>query len=199
MVNRSVNYMPDRFRTVLRFQKTGLIQNVGNTSGNVRFTPTFAYDVDPVIGSTAMPGFTELAGIYRQYRVDGFRYKVSFSNNEAFAMTALTCPVNFDPGANTANFQNYLSNRRSKSKILGPLTGNGVTTMSGRVTVAEFAGLPDIRADDNTVGAVTGGSPNNNIWFYVGAYSPTNQVNGVSYDFVIDIDLEFFELATPAT
>jgi hypothetical protein len=70
---------------------------------------------------------------------------------------------------------------------------------SGHVSQSEFAGLPDVRADDNTCGTTAGASPANNIWFYVGAYSTTNQVSGVSYDIVFDIDIEFFELASPSS
>lgn len=186
---------------VLRFQKSGILLNAGITFANVRFEPTYAYDVDPVSGSTAMPYFTEYAAMYRFYRVIWFRVSVTFSNLDSTTSgTAYICPSNTDPGANSSTAQNLLSNRMGKSVVFGPSTGNGTTrTLSKKITVDKFGGVRYTRTIDNYFGSVTGTAPLNNIFFALGAYTSVGMTSGVYYDCTIDICLDFVEVQTPST
>jgi len=200
-VNRSLNFMPSRYRTTLVFDKATIMSNTGLQYTNIRFSPTFCYDVDPIVGSTAMPGFAELGGIYRFYRCNGSRIRVSFANMEpAVAAVAIVCPTNFDPTANTATVVNFLSNRRSKTKPLGPLSGMDASIITDQFKVAEFSGVVYTGQIDNYVGSVSGGSPTNNAWWYVGAYfSGASTTAGVFVNAHIEVDIDFFELNTPST
>ena len=116
-INRSLNYMPSRLRTTLKYNTSGILNNAGVVFANVRLKPTDAYDVDPTLGSTSMPGFTELAAIYRYYRVRACLFKADFSNRESFPLMAYVALVNQDPGQNSSAYQNYLSSRRTKTYL----------------------------------------------------------------------------------
>jgi len=194
-------FMPTRLNTNLTFNKFSGIVNVGLAYANERFEVTNAFDIDPTIGSTAMPGFTELAGIYRLYRVNGARYRVSFSNSEAFNVVAYVKAVNFDPGSNTSGFQAYLSSNDVQLASLGPLTGMNSITLEDTVTVGDFGGVVYTGQSDFYSGATNGSTvPSNNVWLIAGIYSGgAAQVLGAAISVSITLDIDFYELSSPAT
>jgi len=189
--------MVPRLRTRLRYNTTTNVNNGGSIFANKRYQPTAAFDIDPVLGSTAAPGFAELANIYRYYRVNAYTMRCSFSNAEAFPVTVYLCAVNFDPGANSTSFQTFLSSRECRKKFLGPLTGNGMGTLVHRVQIADFTGASNLGTSD-PYSALTNAIPANNTFHMVGAVALVNLVNGVDFTLDVDFDIDFFELASPA-
>jgi len=176
--------------------------NIGATYANARYNPTFAYDVDPTLGSTAMPFFSELGKLYRYYRVVSSRITFHFSNKELFSGLVYICPVNFDPGINSASYQNYLSNPLSKHFVFGPYSGHGTGSMTHSASTADFAGsrwLGD--ADSYSARADgTGGGPTNSWFWMVGTRTDGNVFtagSGVFSDITIHIRLTFFEEESP--
>jgi len=171
------------------------------TATNVRFVPTFLYDVDPTVGSTSVPGFTEWGGLYRFYRVNASKITASFANGQAFNTVCYICPVNTDPGANhsAALAQTYLSQKRSKKHICGPLTGNGQCTLSSRETTAGFGGSANNLSADNYTALVSGGTPTNNWYWDVGTVGTGNVTVGVDVEVSIDIEVEFSEVQAPSS
>jgi len=195
---RGPRVMPPRFRTMMHYQTSARINQVGFINANVRYQPTNLNNID-FSGSTNVPYFTGLAAAYRNYRVNRFRTKISCSNAEAFSVQFYTCPDNVDPGVNTANFQTFLSNREANRRFLGPLTGNGITTMSlPFASVGAFAGSAlHTRIVDQYTGAVTGG-PTNNIFLIVGVKSGSAVLaNGVDMELDLDLEVDFSELQNP--
>jgi len=185
-------------QTTLTYQKTVAVLNAGFTYANVRFTPTSAYDVDPTLGSTAMPGFSELSGIYRFYRVRHFMARAMFSNLDAATTgTVYLTPTNIDPGANASPNQPYISNRRAKTYIIGPLNGNGVSkALVVRTGPDDFGGVVWTGQLDSYCAGVAS-TPNNNIYVAAGCQMNTAMTAGVNMDIMINIQVEFFELASP--
>jgi hypothetical protein len=197
-----LGWAASRYNCTLRLHKSVLINNATGMAANVRFEPTYAYDVDPTVGSTAMPGFTELAGIYRLYRVQHATIRVSFSNIETFPVVAYICPVNTDPGANysTTVAQQYLANLLSRRRSLGPTTGEGVCDLVDRQSTKYFAGANDPKIVDTYCGSTNGGTvPTNNWYWTVGVISSAAMVSGVYADVYVDINLDFFEVLSPAS
>jgi len=200
VINRSLNFMPDRLRTTLSYNGQGTLKNVGVPYSNSRLRPTFVYDVDPVIGSTAVPGHTELSSIYGSYRVNWFRQICAFSNNESFAECVYLCPLQADPGANTTAYQALLSNKRCVKTLLGPDTGACCATLdSGRIGQDTFAGLSNraMTADYSSGSGTTG--PTDNLWIATGFYSAgSNSVNGVYVTTTVYINVDYFNILAPA-
>lgn len=190
-----------RVGTVLCFQKLAIINNPTFTFANIRFEPTFAYDVDPTAGSTALPGFTELGLLYRFYRVQWFKLTVKFSNLDAgTTCTTFVCPSNTDPGANTSSIQNLVSNPRCRDDQIGGQNGNGLSKkIVINVGTDEFGGVVYTGQIDNYVGSSAGTAPTNNIFGVVGILTTPAMTSGVSVDVRLKIGIQFLELSNPVT
>jgi len=202
IVYRGPHFMPDRYRTTLRYEEAGNLTNVGFINANIRFQISYLSHLGSGGGVTAVPGFSELAGLYRFYRVNGFRAKCLMSNQETFAVQTYICPTNADPGINTASFTAYLSSRDSVRDIVGPLTGMGVSRHTlPMTTVASFGGSATYTDMADFYSGQTGAAtaPANSMWFMLGALGSAVYVNGIYYSVSFDLDVDFFELGSPAT
>jgi len=193
---RGPNFAPPRLQTHLRYTKTVLINNAGFLYANVAFIPTYAYDIDPTVGSTAAPGFTEWAGLYRYYRVLSFKFTTHLSNNEAQAVEAYICASNAGVSANTSSYAYYTAQRISKKTLLGPLTGNSIARMSIGSSVARFAGSSNLNTEDYYSASTSGTAPPNNIYVALGIFALGNLTVGVTAVIDIDFTIQFFELTT---
>jgi hypothetical protein len=158
------------------------------------------YDVDPTLGSTSVPYFNELAGIYRFYRLVRSNIKVSYSNNEAFGVNVYVLPMNFDPTANSTNYEEFVSNPLCKQRMIGPLTGNGVTLLTHNATTAQFAGSMNPHVADYYSGPTSGASAPVNSWYWTYGFTTGGSVivNGITTNVQVFMDAEFYELGTPA-
>jgi len=200
VIPRSLGWAPRRVRASLLYHAYGIVNNAGVTHANVRYVPTYAYDIDPLLASTAMPGFTEWGAIYRFYRTVASQLKCTFSNKETFPVTTCICPVNFDPTANTASFANYFSSRLGKTAAAGPLTGNGVNVLENQFTTADIGGVASLQTLDSYCAQTSGAAPPGNNWYwFVGVLTDGSALNaGVFFDVALTVDVEFFELQSPS-
>jgi len=194
-------WAPSRIATMLRFSKYVTITAGAATAANIRLVPTFAYDVDPTVGSTAMAGFSEYAGMYRFYRVQMSKIHCAFANNQAFNVIAYIIPANADPGANysAAVAQQQLANPFCRQCILGPLTGANHQNVTHKTSTAKYAGVWDEYEIDTYVGSTSGTSPSNNWYWTIGIVGTANVTLGMDCLATVDIAIEFFELTNPAT
>jgi hypothetical protein len=198
IVYRGLDGMPPRLRTTLRFCKNFTLNNAGIVFGNVYFIPTFAFDLDPTLGSSAVPFFTELGGMYTKYRVNGFNSQVSFSNLDELSYTVYLALCNVNPGNNTTHYPGFLSNPRTKSGSIGWAGGNGLRDLSISASQKDYAGYTNsMKVLDSTVGSTSGTAPLNDIYLLVGYQGPSAAVLGLWVNMKIDIDIEFFELYSP--
>jgi len=171
-------------------------------AANIRFTPTFAYDVDPTLGSTAMAGFAEYAALYRYYRVQGSKIVCHFANKDTVQNCVVyVTPVNSDPGANYAVSvaQQYLANPNTKVGIIGPSLGRNTTVITHKTSTAAYGGSWNHNVQDNYCAPTVGGAPSNNWYWDIGILGTTVVSTGVVTLSTISIDIEFFELQNPAT
>lgn len=198
IVKPSWGIAPPRTQVTLRYWNNVSLVNVGVNSANKRFNVTNAYDIDPTIGSTSLGGFVAYATLYRFYRVIAYKAKARCSNLETFPVTVFLTPFNVDPGANANNQLACLTNPRTSSATLGPLTGNGIATISQSETVWKYGGSMNPMLADVYSGSTTGSSPTNNMYVELGSYGTANGVSGVLCELTIDITLQFFELQDPS-
>jgi len=190
--------LPARFRTQLTYQSTVGMNNAGTGYAGKRYNATYAYDMDPVVGSISLPYFTELGGIYRFYRVNASRVIVSFANLETFPLTCYIVPVNYDPGANAVPFQ-YTSNPLARVRMIGGLNGMNSCRLSNAASTEQFAGSHNAHLADYYSGTTAGTAPSNNWFWAVGVDSAgVALVSGVALSVQIFVDIEFYELGTPA-
>jgi hypothetical protein len=198
VVPRSVGFiMPDRMRTSLRYWKAVSISLNITTVGGVRFQPSAAFDIDPIIGGTVMSGFTELAAIYKSYRVHTSRVTAEFVNpSPTFPVMCTVVPMNADPGPTpsttqvlTAREQPYAKSRTSS------LAGGPLTRIISSMSTQKMYGSPMTNYDDNFASLVTT-VPNNNWFWFISVYTLTPiPTNGVSINVLIEVDVEFYDRA----
>jgi hypothetical protein len=143
--------MPPEYRTRLKYIVQDVVTSVGGTKASIRFRNE-AYDVDPALASTAMPGFAEFALFYARFRTLAMKYKFSAANQEAFNMTVIHGFSISSVASGSLNIE-YGGNPLMGTAILGPLTGNNTKVFQRRATVAHIAGSKQALFDDIYTGS----------------------------------------------
>lgn len=197
---------PPRLRVVSDYTMVKQQSNNGQSYYNSRLIPTFLYDIDPALGSTAMPYFTELAGIYRRYRLVKCSVQFKFANRETFPVLVYVVPNNTDPGNNVATGQDaFYSNPRAKKMVVPGSAGNNVGKLGLTFTVAEFAGSVNVNLDDVYSARMdgTGGSPVQALTVVFGVISTgadlLTTTGGLTMSLDLKLEWDAFEILLPAT
>lgn len=164
--------IPDEFDTTLKYIVFEVLTSVGGTTASLRFR-TEAFDVDPAIGSTAMPGFTEFAAFYARFRPLALGYKFSVANQEAF-------PLSIIHGFTTTSIASgslgstYAGNPLFGTSILGAKTGNDTGCYEQTASVTKIVGTQQPLFDDLYTGSTTSATlaTAGTVYCNVGVLSP---------------------------
>jgi len=189
--------IPDRLYTGLRFGGTGTntIPAGAGTFITRRFRPSAAFDIDPLLGSTATPGFAELAALYQYYRVTCSRIFLRSANpSTSTGVEVLLLPLNVDPGAtpSLATIQGWEGTPYCKRGFIGML-GSPPAVLSNEISTEKIFGSKMVSFDDAFASAVTTVPTNN--WYWAFAYTvPFTLASPIALSYQIDIELgiEFF-------
>lgn len=189
------NLVVDLTFTDTTFKRT----DVGQPAFNFRFRAS-AFDVDPLLGSTSIPGFTELSSLYQAYRVRGMRIDTVITNMEAFPITVGIMPGLTDYGNNLlsqSSVAQYInSNPWSRSYNLG-LSGSGSESHHFVETVSTGQVFGDIvwETDDGFAAFVTTNPANMWYWNVMG-HSPSGAnftASGVVTDTRVTLQIMFYQ------
>jgi len=157
-----------------------IIRTLAQASPNTSqvFTPNSLWDVDPLFGTTNTPKLAAWSAFYNTYRVVAFKYNLSFSSEESFAVDVFTLVNDTDPG--TSMTLTDANNAGGKWAQLG-LSPN-TKTLSAYHTVSDIVGSKAVEFDDKYAAGTTGSNPGQLVWLGIGAQSSTgaNLTNGVS-------------------
>jgi hypothetical protein len=196
--------LPSRYRvlppslvTKLVFMSTlhSPLNNAGLSYATFRLRPSSAFDVDPSIGGTSMPGFNELAATYGRYRMINFKSEVTGVNLDTNAVNLIVFVSNFDLGNNYSQVQSMFGNSFSRYKFLSPAGGlDRATIRTPKWSTAEIVGS-EAPLLDTDFSAVVTASPTNNTYLNIGIWTgnATNLVNGVALQVVITAEYRFYE------
>lgn len=158
---------PDKIRVNLKFTEfVNLSIAIGAQNVAVRFRPTNVYDVDPVLGSTAVPGFQEMANIYATYRTLSSKIHVEAAqNNNQSIVSLVTVPLNADPGASPSStvIQSWFGSFGNKAITLAQI-GSRAMKVTNSMSTERIFGSRAVYFDDNFAAPVTGGPTNNWYW-----------------------------------
>jgi len=185
--------MPPQYNTRLKYIIDTVVTNVAATQASVRYR-TDAFDVDPTLGSTAMPGFTELAGLYARFRTTRLSYKFSVANQEAFTMAILHGFSRTSIASGSLNLQ-YAGNPLFRTSMLGPATGKGTGIYRGSSSIVGIYGTRQPMFDDIFTGSTTSStlSANGTAYCYLGIISPVALTAlGVNLVAEITLDVQFY-------
>lgn len=152
----------------LSFQVSKTAINAAASTCGIRLTPNGAFDVDPILGSTNTPGFSEYAALYNYYRVVKVEYDLEICNLETFPVRAYTFFANTDPGT-VGNFQ-FPGGPYCKSHLLAGKTGTDLQHFKDSKLVATVVGTSAVEKEDNFRAAVTA-NPVDLIWLGIAGNS----------------------------
>lgn len=166
-VPKGVFIVPDRMMTELTFWgvKNVTIPTITGFVA-VRYRPSGAQDLDPLVGATTTPGFAEFATLYGSYRVFESSMKVITANSSnTTTCTSLLVPLNNDPGAapSLATVTAWGGNPYSRRKLV-PFLGGPNATVNNHMTTERIYGSKMIYFDDNFSSPVTTIPANNWYW-----------------------------------
>jgi hypothetical protein len=163
---------------------------------NRRFRPTNAFDVDPLLGGTSMPGFAEFAAIYSAYRVTWSRIKARFTAGTGSLPTQVVLlPTNFDLGStpSVATVTALPDQSYSQSKLLG-LAGSPSILLQKEMSTEKIYGSKQVYFDDNFSSLVTTGPVNNWYWNISGIIpSAASSASIIYVECNMDVGIEFFD------
>jgi hypothetical protein len=145
--------MPEEFDTTLVYTVQDVMTNVGGTAASIKFR-TEAYDVDPALASTAMPGFAEFAAFYARYRTLALGYQFDCANQEAFSVTLLHGYTNSSIASGSLPIT-YAGNPLFGTSIVGPATGSNTARFRNMKTVCQISGTAQPLYDDLFTGSTT--------------------------------------------
>jgi len=187
---RAVGIVPE-LDVTMSFQVYGVTLNAAGSVCMRRFRPNALYDVDPILGSTTVPNFTEISALYAYNRVISVRYELTLCNLETFPLNVYTILLNSDPG--TLGHIQLQGNRMCKTQMVSGKGGMDRAIMRGSSTVSNIVGT-NIENEDNFRGTSTA-VPVDNIWLGIGAYSPSLAFlpNGVTISGRVLMRTRFFD------
>lgn len=155
----------------------------GGTPTNIYYNQYYAnslWDVNTVVGSTVVPGFSEWAKFYNRYRVYAYKVKYECVNNQTAAPVYmwLHCQPDAQPGSFTLwkNIRDFEANRYSAVKLLSESNAMNRDTVEIFVDLRKFFGNPlmweaDLTFSGFTGGADTGSTPARQTKVYAGVAS----------------------------
>jgi hypothetical protein len=196
---RSVtNIIPDRLYTRLRY--TGL-QNLTilttSTTAGIRYRPSAAFDIDPLLGSTATPGFAEFAAFYNGYRVTSSKIvvkAVNQINGSGQGVLMVVVPLNVDPtgSPSVAVVNSWIEQPYSIKNMIG-VYGSPAVTLTETMSTEKIFGSKMVYFDDNFTSIVSS-VPNNNWYWAIGAICATMPTTSLIVNLYVEIDIgiEFF-------
>jgi hypothetical protein len=158
-----------------------------------RWNPNSAYTPETGGGSGATPGYADWAQLYGYYRVIGYSYSFTASNNEAFPVIVYSVNSNNDP--TTSNNSTLATNRNSFTKQLAAKGGiDSWTFRSPYYPVTYIVGSPAPKFDD-LYSALVNASPSDLTWMGIGAQSigGANITNGISVSLQLNQFVIFYD------
>jgi len=178
-----------------------LFSALTNVNG-YRYRWNSAFDVDPLLGGTIIPGFTELAALYGAYRVRACSITVDFVNKENYAITVGIIPLTVDPGPGItlAVAHGFVANPYCRTFVLAGLNGQNRVRLKNYISTWKLVG--DVSAkSDVTYASSTGMNPTTQLYFCVFAYTTDQTIwtAGVTFNARLKLYTEMYnrrELST---
>lgn len=188
-------WMPQEYVTDLTYTSLGVLLFTGVQNTNQVFS-TDAYDVDQALGSTAMPGFTEMSAIYAKFRTLRFSYNIEYVNQELFPVMVLAGYYNTPPPGLID--QDFAGNPLWKSTMLSSAQGGPCNkTLKDSKAVSQILGTQTYLYDDLYSGSTTAKSVTNPQYIVSAVASPaTGTTAGVVVRNSITLKVQFYRMRT---
>jgi hypothetical protein len=162
---------------------------------NRRFRPSSAYDVDPLLGNTSMPGFTEWASFYQNYVVTVSKCTVKLTpGGSSVPELIILLPTTLDLGSSptVATVTSLTDQSYASSKMISTPGAPGIT-LESTMSSEKIFGSNRIYFDDQYQSLVTTSPSLNWYWNISGlSTSPVSSASTIYMETVMDIGVVFF-------
>ncbi len=190
-------YASDRLRVRLIYQDPSGTRTVTGSAPACNWSyRSSAYDPDPLLLTGAIPGFAELANLYKEYCVHGMHLNLQLANQDTQSYIAVAWPGNDIISNNSLtkdDLAEYSGNVLADSKILGSVTGQNVATLKVSAMGQQLVGSRF--KTDLDYSASVSSNPSKMFYLNVGAYCPLgNQAFPLVIKARLIYDIEFFML-----
>jgi len=187
----------DKQKVLLRYTTIRQVNSLASTYVGVRWYSNALYDVDPALGSSYVPFFTEWAMMYSYYRVTGYSIHAEITNLEAFPVACYLVNTNTDPGTSGIGYDQEATTH-GNSWMIGPTQGNSNLSIKRKYSVEQIVGDRIAKTDSQFVGSASA-NPTDLTYVGLGFKSLATLTNGVYLTVSIQFVAEFFDSkrATP--
>lgn len=187
------NIIPDQMDVWLAYPAGGVILTASSPNSAKRWQPNAPYDVDPALGSTSTPGFSEWAAFYSYVRCIEYAIEADIVNLDSLAANVYFTHTNTDPGTSGTNNQLYAMGAYGHQIILSPKGGMDRFKYAKHMTVQSLVGAIDVRTDDS-FRSLTNTTPADLIFFGlgIGSTNGSNFTTGLGYALTVRMRCEFY-------
>lgn len=184
--------VPDRYFTKLRYNYYGT-RTLSTGTIDTEFSLNSIRDCGTSVDSTNVQGFTELTGLYSNWRVHMSKIQLQIANgdNASTVSSAILFPV-----VNDAKLPNsvagLLSLPYSKHKMISAVGGNSsMIRLNHAMSVKRILGLKTLANQEDIVGS-TSANPTVDIKWYLRLYQVSNSNQAFVVNATITYYVEFF-------
>ncbi len=156
--------MPDEVVVTMPYAEAIVLTTNGAGGYTARRQVNALYDPDPAVGGVSFTGLASWKNLYSYYRVLSYDYCFELSNGEAFPVYVSVLNTNTDPGSSAYGNAALCNQAFTKTKYLGPLTGDGRAVVRGHVEISRLLGSNAFEQDDNWRGLTGSANPADLIW-----------------------------------
>ena len=184
----------DKLIVRLRYPFRKLLYSLASGTTSFRLISNGPYDVDPALGSTSTPGFSEYSVLYSYNRVVHSHFHIVLSNLESTPVTVYIVHSNTDPGSTGLNWYEFANNAFGQTHMLSSIQAQPSKIINSRIRPSRLVGDRTVNTDQNFVGTSTS-NPSDLTYVGVGleAVSGLNLTNGVWISGYLEQTVEFFD------
>lgn len=184
---------PDSITVNLKYPFDTILYSLASQNAAVRWNANGAYDVDPILGSTSMPGFTFYTNGYSYYRVISYTLDVWVANMEAVPVSVYCVSMNTDPGTTGINYQAYSANSRNQMFLLSDSTAQPALNIVHHMRVQDLFGSRQVMTDNQFQGSGSS-NPADLVYVGIGAHIAVgNLTNGIFIQGELKMRIRFYD------
>lgn len=188
--------VPRRIYTKLVYTTPVTLNNTLGNSASKSYVPVGLYDIDPSVGSAAIPGFVELMTLYQAYRVVKVKAKVVFMNNDTQPYeVALAFHVNGTRSANAYGLALYGNDFVTHKSISGKGGNDRVTLVREQYVPEVYGNADEYYAGSTFIGTNASNPTDTGLQMFVAAVGINTMTNGLVVMVEITCWAEFFNCA----
>jgi hypothetical protein len=189
-------FAPDRMKVTLTYNDT-IASRTGTSTNAINWGyRSSAFDPDPALLTGSIPGFVELANLYKSYCVHAMELDLEISNQNTESCIMVCWPSRILQNTNSLtadDIQEYGANLRSKSRIIANSSGQNRAMVRTKASGLQLIG--ERFKTDLDFTASTSANPMETFAINIGIIGP---LGNFSFPFVtrsrVYYTVEFFEV-----